>query len=100
MKMKVLITQLCPTLCDPMDCGLPVSSVRGISQARILEWVAIPSPGDLLDPGIESGSSALQADYLPSERPGKPTSSLFVYIKPLSLQLQACTKGIVPERVF
>ena len=62
--------------------------------------VAIPSPGDLLDPGIEPGSSALQADYLPSQRPGKPTSSLFVYIKPLSSQLQACTKGIVPERVF
>ena len=57
-------------------------------------------PGDLLDPGIEPGSSALQADYLPSERPGKPTSSLFVCIKPLSSQLQACTKGIVPERVF
>ena len=34
--------QLCPTLCDPMDCSLPASNVRGISQARILEWVAIP----------------------------------------------------------
>ena len=34
--------QLCLTLCDPMDCGLPGSSVHGISQARILEWVAIP----------------------------------------------------------
>ena len=38
----VLITQLCPTLCDPMDCSLPGSSVHGISQARILVWVAIP----------------------------------------------------------
>ena len=34
-------TQLCPTLCDPMDCSLPGSSVHGIFQARILEWVAI-----------------------------------------------------------
>ena len=34
--------QLCPTLCDPMDCSPPRSSVHGISQARILEWVAIP----------------------------------------------------------
>ena len=84
MTMKVLITQLCPTLCDPMDCSLPVFSVHGTPQARILEWVAIPSPGDLLDPGIEPRSSALQADYLTSEQPGKPTSSLFVYIKPLS----------------
>ena len=35
--------QLCPTLCDPMDCSLPGSSVHGILQARILEWVAVPS---------------------------------------------------------
>ena len=35
------VTQLCPTLCDPMDCSLPGSSVHGISQARVLEWVAI-----------------------------------------------------------
>ena len=39
---KVLVAQLCPTLCDPMNCILPGSSVHGISQARILEWVAIP----------------------------------------------------------
>ena len=35
------VTQLCLTLCDPMDCSLPGSSVYGIFQARILEWVAI-----------------------------------------------------------
>ena len=35
------VTQLCPTLCVPMDCSTPVSSVHGISQVRILEWVAI-----------------------------------------------------------
>ena len=38
---KVKVAQSCLTLCDPMDCGLPGSSVHGISQARILEWVAI-----------------------------------------------------------
>ena len=37
----VLVTQLCPALCDPTDCGLPGSSVHGILQARILEEVAI-----------------------------------------------------------
>ena len=37
-----LVAQLCPTVCDLMDCGLPGSSIHGISQARILEWVAIP----------------------------------------------------------
>ena len=36
-----LVAQSCPTLCDPMDCTLPGSSVHGISQARLLEWVAI-----------------------------------------------------------
>ena len=41
-KVKVLVTQSCPTLCDPMDCSLPGSSVHGFLQARILEWVAIP----------------------------------------------------------
>ena len=41
-QMVVLVTQLCPTLCDPIYCSLSVSSVHGIIQARILEWVAIP----------------------------------------------------------
>ena len=127
------VTQLYPTLCDPVDCSPPGSSIHGILQARILEWVAIsfskthglyiyspwnssgqntgagslallqgifpiqrsnqifciagrfftswatreaqeywsgwaiPSPADLLDPGIEPGSPALQADSLPTE---------------------------------
>ena len=43
MKVNVLVTQLCPTLRDPMHCSLPGSSVLGILQARILEWVAMPS---------------------------------------------------------
>ena len=41
MKMKALVAQLCPILCEPMDYNIPDSSVRGILQARILEWVAI-----------------------------------------------------------
>ena len=40
--MEVLVAQSCPTLCDPIDCSRPGSSVHGILQARILEWVAIP----------------------------------------------------------
>ena len=40
---EMLVTQSCLTLCDPMDCSLPGFSVYGISQARILEWVAISS---------------------------------------------------------
>ena len=38
-----LVTQSCPTLCDPMDCSPPGSSVHGILQERVLEWVAMPS---------------------------------------------------------
>ena len=41
-KVKVLVAWLCPTLCDPMDCNLPGSSIQGIFQTRILERVAIP----------------------------------------------------------
>ena len=37
------VAQSCPTLCDPMDCNPPGSSVHGILQARILEWVTMPS---------------------------------------------------------
>ena len=37
----VLVALSCPTLCDPRDCSLPGSPVHGVSQARILEWVAI-----------------------------------------------------------
>ena len=45
-----LVTQSCSTLCDAMDCSPPGSSVYGISQARILKWVAFPSPGDFHNP--------------------------------------------------
>ena len=59
--------QSCPTLCDPMNCSPPGSSVHGILQARILEWIAIPFSRDLPDPGVELGAPALQEDPLPSE---------------------------------
>ena len=44
---KVLVTQLCPTLCDPMDCSPPGSSVHGILHARTLEWVSISISGGI-----------------------------------------------------
>ena len=68
---QVLVAQLCPTLCDPVDCSLPGSSVHRILQARILDWVAIPFCRDLPHPRIEPRSAALQTDSLPSEPPGK-----------------------------
>ena len=64
------------TSCDLMDYSLPDSSIHGIFQARILEWVAISSPGDLPDPGIEPRSPALRTDSLPTELWGKPSCSI------------------------
>ena len=69
----VLIAQSCPTLCDPMDCSPPDSSVHGIFQAKDTGvGCPFPSPGELPDPGIEPRSPTLQADSLPSELQGKP----------------------------
>ena len=59
--------------CDPMDCSLPGSSVHGISQARILESVAISSPGDLPDPRIQPMSSVLQVDSSPLSHLASPS---------------------------
>ena len=62
-------------LFNPMDGCPPSYPVHGILQVRILQWVALPSPGDLSDPGIEPVSPlspALQSDSLPTEPWGKP----------------------------
>ena len=69
MNVCMLLPQSWPTLCEPMDCSLPGSPVRGILQAKILEWLVFPSPRDRSDAGIKPGSPALQADSLPSEPP-------------------------------
>ena len=59
----LVVAQLCPTLCDPMDGSLPGSSVCGVLQARILEWVLpFPFPGGLPNPGIKPKSPNWQAD--------------------------------------
>ena len=81
-KMKVLFTQSCLTLCNSMDCSLQASSAHGILQARMLEWVAILFSRNLPNRGIEPRSPALQADSLVSEPPEKPPEKLwYIYIK-------------------
>ena len=57
---KVLVTQSCLTLCNPVDCSQPGSSINGFLQARILEWVASRFFRDLPVPGMEPRSCALQ----------------------------------------
>ena len=62
-------------------------TLRGILQARILEWVAFPSPGDLSNPGIKLRSPSLLADSLPAERQGKLRNT---GVGSLSLLYQIC----------
>ena len=72
LKVKVLVAQSYLTLCNPLDCSLPGSSVPGILQARIPEWVAMPSSRESSQPR----SSTSQADSLPTEPPGKSMQAL------------------------
>ena len=67
----VLVTQSCPTLCNPMDCNLPGSSVHEILQARILEWIANSFYRGSSWPRDQTWVSCMQADALPSELIGK-----------------------------
>ena len=78
--MKVLVPQSCLTLCDPMDCSLPGSSVHGILQARILERVAIPFSRDLLDPGIEPRSPVFRQILYHLNHQRSPYLYLYLYI--------------------
>ena len=75
--MRAKSLQSCLTLCDSMDCSPPGSSVHGILQARILEWVAMPSSRGSSHPPQESNQHLLnllhwQAGSLPLPPPGKP----------------------------
>ena len=79
---------------QPLDYSSPGSSVHGIFQARILEWVTISSSGDLLDPGIKPASAvfpALQADSLITELSGNPMGSDF------SCTQNSCVEILTPK---
>ena len=86
--MKVLVGQLCLTLCDPMDCSSKAPLSMGILQARILEWVAIPffrgSSWLGLNPCL---LNCRQADSLPSETPGKRWKKIFLWVIKNSIDL-------------
>ena len=70
-----MCAQLCLTFCDPMDCSPPDSSVHGILQARILEWIAISSSWGSSQPRDRTwslASPALTGRFFTTEPPGKP----------------------------
>ena len=75
-----LVVKSCLTLGDTMDCSLPGSSVHGISQAKILEWVAISSPRDVPNPGIgpvlPDHLLHWQVDSPPLSHQGRPMCSV------------------------
>ena len=68
--------QSCPALCDPMDYSPPGPTVPGLLQAGILEWVAMPSPEDLPDPGIKPAflmSPALAGGFFTTDATWEPS---------------------------
>ena len=71
------VAQSCPTLCNPMDCSPPSSSIHGIFQARIVEWVAISFSRGSFPPRNQTRVFYTAADSLPSVSPGK----LFIWTK-------------------
>ena len=76
--------QLCPTLCDPMVCSLPGSSVLGIFQARMLEWVAMPSSRGSSRSRSQtkvSNGSCIADRFFITEPPGKPVYLLLLFFK-------------------
>ena len=77
----------CPTHCNLMDDSPSGSSVHEILQQEYWSGLPCPSPGELPNPGIKSGSPALQADSLPSEPPRKPYKYNYVHIQ---LTLEQC----------
>ena len=72
---KVKVAQSCSALCDPKNYSPSGSSVHGILQTRILEWVVIPFSRGSSDPEVELCSPTLQADSLLSVPPKKPQQS-------------------------
>ena len=74
---EVLVTQSYPTLCNPMDCSPSGSSVYGILQARILEWVAIPFSRESPQPRDRTWVSSIAGRFLITGPPGKSPGVTF-----------------------
>ena len=75
LKVKVLVAQSCPTLCNPVDCSPLGSSFHGISQARILEWVVIPFSRGSSQTRDQTQVSCIAGRF----PPGKPTYYLLTF---------------------
>ena len=76
-----LVTQSCPTLCDSMDCSPSGSSVHGILQARVLEWVAMPSSRGSSQPRDRTWVFYIAGRFFTTELPGKPHTYILLLYK-------------------
>ena len=81
------VAQSCPTVCDLVDCSPPGSSVHGILQARILEWVTIPFSKGSSQPRDQTHISCIEYS-LPSEPPGKPPLAIKTVVVKWSVAFQ------------
>ena len=82
--MKVLVTQSCLTLCDPMDCSPPGSSVHGVLKARILEWVASPFSRWSFQPRDQTQVSLIAGGFFTNWATGEaPLKHVNLSISPL-----------------
>ena len=95
MKVKVLVSQSCLTLCNSMDCSLPGSSLHGIFPGKNI-GVGRHSllQGNVPDPGIEPRSPAMQADSLLSEAPVL-NITFFIF----NFYLKCCKSAILQEKI-
>ena len=100
-----LVAKSCLTLCDPMDCSLPGSSVHGICQVRILEWVVVPFSRDFANPRIKPTSSELAGGFFTTELLGRPMiSNMFSMEGKTSIEYFSLflitSYQIIRERIF
>ena len=91
-----LYAQLCPTLCNPMQCSPPGSSVHGILQAKTLECLPHPSPGDLPNQGSNLCLLHWQADSLPLSHLGISLQEIYANI----LQYVDCSNTEVGLKIM
>ena len=77
---EVLVTQSCLTLCNPIDCSSPGSSVHGISQARMLKWVAISSSRGSSRPRDQIRIPHLAGRFFTAEPLGRPHETAYSHL--------------------
>ena len=95
------VTQLCPTLCDPIDCSLPGSSVHGIFQARVLEWVATSfSRGSSQHRDRTRVSRIVSRRFYPLSHQGSPRRKVKGKSRLTLCNPTGCSLWAFPSKVF